>query len=92
MRVYLALPLVLLLSGCVGITAQPVTAKFPDAPQVLVQECDALKVATENMKLSEYTKVVVDNYMKYHQCAAKVKGWNEWYSQQKTIFEDATKH
>ena len=92
MRVYLILPLVTLLSGCAGIIAQPVTAKFPDAPEVLTQECEALKLATENMKLSEYTKVVVDNYMKYYTCASKVKGWNDWYSQQKTIFEDATKH
>jgi len=84
------LPLVLL-SGC-AIHAVPVTAKFPDAPQILLEKCAALKEATANMTLSEYTKTVVDNYMLYHECERKVVGWHEWYAEQKKIFEDATKH
>jgi len=86
----LCLLLPLLLTGCV--TAQPVTAKFPDAPNVLVSDCESLKEAAEGSTLSEFTKTVTDNYMTYHECAAKVRGWNEWYIQQKKIFEDATKH
>lgn len=81
----------LALSGC-AIHAVPVTAKFPDAPEVLRQECEKLKEATEGMSLTEFTKTVVENYMKYHECSIKVKGWNDWYVQQKQIFEDATKH
>ena len=86
----LCLLLPLLLTGCV--TAVPVTPKFPSAPDVLTTECSKLKEATEGSTLSEFTKTVTDNYMKYHECAAKIRGWNEWYIQQKKIFEDATKH
>lgn len=90
MKKLLALPLVLALSGC-AITAVPVTAKFPDAPDTLLQKCTALKEATEGMTLTEYTKTVVDNYMLYHECERKVVGWHEWYAEQKKIFETATK-
>ena len=77
------------LTGCVH--AEPVTAKFPDAPDTLMQDCAKLKEATEGMSLSQYTKTVVDNYMLYHECERKVKCWHEWYAEQKKIFEDATK-
>lgn len=80
-----------MLTGCIH-TAVPLTPKFPDAPDTLRAKCDKLKEATENMTLSEYTKTVVDNYMKYHECAVKVEGWNDWYNKQKKIFETATKH
>lgn len=90
MKKLLALPLVLVLSGC-AITAVPVTAKFPDAPDTLMEKCAVLKEATEGMTLSQYTKTVVDNYMLYHECERKVEGWHEWYTKQRDIFETATK-
>lgn len=89
MKRLVLLPVLLILSGC-ATHAVPLTPKFPDAPDTLKVECDKLKEATENMTLSEYTRTVVDNYMKYHECAVKVKGWNEWYVEQKKIFETAT--
>lgn len=89
MRILCILPVLVLLSGC--ITAVPVTSEFPEAPDVLRQECEKLKEATEGMSLSEFTKTVVENYIKYHECSSKVKGWNEWYTEQKKIFEEATK-
>jgi len=84
------LPLVLL-SGCCTIHATPVTAKFPDAPDTLMEKCAVLKEATEGMTLSQYTKTVVENYMLYHECERKVEGWYEWYTKQREIFETATK-
>jgi hypothetical protein len=83
------IPLILL-AGCTTIRAVPVTAKFPDAPETLMQQCAKLKEATEGMTLTEYTKTVVDNYMLYHECERKVQGWHEWYAAQKKIFEEAT--
>lgn len=80
----------LVLSGC-SITAVPVTPKFPEAPATLQERCAQLKEATEGMTLTEFTKVVVENYILYHECERKVEGWNEWYQKQKKIFEDATK-
>lgn len=79
-----------LLAGC-SITAVPVTAKFPEAPDTLQEKCADLKEATEGMSLTEFTKTVVENYVLYHECKIKVDGWNEWYNKQKKIFEDATK-
>lgn len=89
MKKLVILPL-FLLTAC-GITAVPVAPKFPEAPATLQEKCAQLKEATEGMTLSEFTKVVVENYILYHECERKVEGWNEWYQKQKKIFEDATK-
>jgi hypothetical protein len=83
------LPLVLL-SGC-AVTAVPVTPSFPEAPATLLQKCEALKEVAEDASLSDFTKVVVENYILYHECSRKVEGWHEWYTKQKAIFEEATK-
>ena len=89
MKKLLVLPL-LLLAGC-SITAVPVAPKFPEAPATLQEKCADLKQATEGMSLTEFTKVVIENYGLYHECKIKVEGWNEWYIKQKAIFEEATK-
>jgi hypothetical protein len=83
------LPLVLL-SGC-SITAVPVTPKFPEAPSTLLEKCAALKEVAEDASLTDFTKIVVENYVLYHECKIKVEGWNDWYTKQKAIFEEATK-
>jgi hypothetical protein len=73
------------LSGCS--TVVPVVAKFPEAPKELLTLCPKLKVADEKPELSELTKTIVTNYSEYHLCANRVEGWNEWYTQQKKLFE-----
>ena len=83
------LPLVLL-SGC-AITAVPVAPTFPEAPATLQEKCAALKEVAEDASLTDFTKIVVENYILYHECSRKVEGWNEWYAKQKKIFEDASK-
>jgi hypothetical protein len=83
------LPLVLL-SGC-AITAVPVAPSFPDAPATLQEKCAALKEVAEDASLTDFTKIVVENYILYHECSRKVDGWQEWYTKQKAIFEEATK-
>jgi len=89
MRSVLLLAVSLFLVSCK--TVVPVTPSFPNAPSVLRQQCEALKEATEGMSLTEFTRVVVENYLKYHECATKVEGWNEWYNEQKRIFDEAAK-
>ena len=89
MKKLIVLPF-LLLAGC-SITAVPVAPKFPEAPATLQEKCAELKEATEGMTLTEFTKVVVENYVLYHECKVKVEGWNDWYNKQKAIFEAATK-
>lgn len=75
----------LLLVGCSTVT--PVESKFPAAVPELMERCPDLKQTPQTDKLSVVVDVVVDNYATYHECQAKVDGWNEWYKKQKEIFE-----
>ena len=89
MKKLLILPL-FLLSGC-AVHVEPVTAKFPEAPATLQEKCAALKEVAADASLTDFTKIVVENYILYHECSRKVEGWHEWYARQKAIFEEATK-
>lgn len=81
----LMLAVLVALSGC---TTVPVTAKFPEAPSVLVEKCPELKQLAQDAKLSDVAKTVVENYTQYQQCSNKSEAWVEWYNTQKKIFED----
>lgn len=82
--------LVILLAGCT--TAVPVKQKWPDAPAELLERCQALQKADPNKPaITDLLKTVVENYGLYYQCSLKVEGWNEWYLEQKRIFEKANK-
>jgi hypothetical protein len=39
------------------------------------------------VKASELLEAVVDNYGTCHETAEKLRGWQEWYSTQKKIFD-----
>ena len=79
-----------LLAGCT--TTVPVTAKFPEAPEILLVECDQLdKIGKDKVYFSEFLKTVVGNYNKYHICSAQNAAWKEWYKQQKEIFDNISK-
>ena len=80
--------LALLLAGCS--TTVPVTARFPNAAPELMKKCDALKkVEGDKVAITELLKVVVYNYRLYYECYTKVDGWQEWYNEQKKIYESA---
>jgi len=69
-------------------TVVPVKTKFPEAPQVLKDKCESLrKIEGDKVAITEMLKVVVQNYGMYYECAAKVDGWNDWYLEQKRIYE-----
>ena len=83
---YIILSLAVFLSACS--TPVPVKQKFPDVPKALVERCDSLKkIEGDRVAITEMLKVVVQNYGMYYECAAKVDGWNEWYLEQKRIYE-----
>jgi alpha-L-arabinofuranosidase len=83
----LIIAIALLLAGCS--TTVPVVAKFPDAPNELKQTCpDLNKVDIEDHKLSSVLKTVTKNYEQYKECKIKVDSWNEWYAEQKKLFEN----
>ena len=77
-----------LLTGCS--TVVPVTAKFPSAPETLLESCPKELKAIEGDKVNiiDLTKSIVDNYETYHLCADKSDAWIEWYTIQKKIFEE----
>jgi hypothetical protein len=84
---YIILSLVVFLSACS--TPVPVKQKFPEAPKALVERCESLKkIEGDKVAITEMLKVVVQNYGMYYECAAKVDGWNEWYLEQKRIYEN----
>lgn len=78
------IPLTLALGGCA--TAVPVTQRFPEAPKLLLEQCQQLKMAPADVQLSELTKIVVENYMQYHICSGNNNAWIEWYNTQQRIF------
>jgi uncharacterized lipoprotein YmbA len=85
---YIILGLALVLAACS--TPVPVSQKFPDVPKALVERCESLKkVEGDKVAITEMLKVVVQNYGMYYECAAKVDGWNDWYLEQKRIYESA---
>lgn len=82
---YIALSVALVLSGCA--TVVPVEKDFPVAPQVLLERCpDLLKVDDGKNTLRELLKVVIQNYATYYQCAEKTHNWQDWYQEQKKIY------
>lgn len=80
----------LLLAGCS--TTVPVTQKFPNATPELMKKCEDLrKIEGDKVAITEMMKVVVHNYSLYWECSAKVDGWQEWYTEQKKIYDDIAK-
>jgi hypothetical protein len=83
----LIVSLLIVLAGCS--TTVPVARKFPEAPEVLKQKCESLKlIEGDKVAITEMLKVIVHNYSLYHECSTKVEGWNEWYETQKKIFNE----
>ena len=76
----------LLLTGCS--TTVPVSRKFPTAPDVLMEKCVQLELLQPDAKLSDVAKNVTHNYSLYHECAIKNEFWQEWYAEQKKIFDE----
>lgn len=75
----------LLLAGCNHMPAKP---DWPKAPNV--ESCpEQLKDAPVTEKLSVLMETVTANYGTYHECKARVEAWQQWYKDQKKIYEEA---
>ena len=84
---YLIICLTMFLVGCA--TTVPVVAKFPSAPEVLMEKCPTLKtIEGEKISIVDYTKTVIENYTLHYECVEKNNAWVEWYNKQKAIFEE----
>jgi hypothetical protein len=83
----LAIASILLITGCT--TTVPVTARFPDAPTLILEKCPQLKtIEGGTVSIVDFTKTVTLNYTTYYECAIKNDAWIEWYQIQKKIFEE----
>ena len=77
----------LVLAGCS--TTVPVKRNFPSVPEALLKECGTLNAINKpEVKLSELMDTVAKNYGKYHECAAINEAWQEWYTEQKKVFDE----
>ena len=80
--------IILLLAGCTT-TVVPVKQKFPNATPELMKKCESLKkIEGDKVAITDMLKVIVHNYSLYHECSTKVDGWQDWYNEQKKIFDN----
>lgn len=84
----LAILSLLLLTACTTV-AVPVVPTFPEAPATLQQECETLNHLAAKAKLSDVMITITENYVKYAKCKRQNQAWNEWYTEQKQIFDTA---
>ena len=84
---YAVIVLALMLTGCT--TVVPVKQQFPVAPAILLERCpDLLQIDDGKNSLRDMLKTVIQNYALYYQCAEKTHGWQQWYTDQKKIYEE----
>jgi len=82
---YATVMLLLFLSAC---TSVPVLPQFPAAPDLLMQHCADLKTISQHeVSIVDFVKTVAENYTSYHECSAKNTAWQEWYTQQKKLWD-----
>ena len=86
---YLIILSTVLLASCS--TPVPLTPKFPEAPDTLLEGCPKQleKIEGDAVTIVDFTKSVVKNYSTYHECAAKYDGWIEWYQIQKKLWNES---
>jgi heterodisulfide reductase subunit B len=54
---------------------------------VVAQSSGGTDEGTSNVKISELLRTVTENYATYYQTREQVIGWQQWYNEQKKIFE-----
>jgi hypothetical protein len=80
---------IILLLGITGCsTAVPVTVKFPEVPNILLEPAPLLTpLAVDKHDLSDLLENVNENYGTYYEIREKLNNWQEWYKTQKTIYD-----
>ena len=71
----------------------PIVPKFPEAVPELMKKCEELRKVdvTDKVAITDLLKIVVLNYTLYYECSTKVDGWQDWYNEQKKIYENIKK-
>jgi hypothetical protein len=69
-------------------TTVPVSRKFPEAPEVLLQPAPELKtIPLETTELSVLLDNANENYYSFRALKEKYQAWQEWYRTQKDNFD-----
>lgn len=77
------------LTLCLTACTLPVQREFPSVPQTFMQKPIPLKEVPDNSSFSTMLDVMLDNYSSYYVISERLNAWQEWYKQQKSIFENA---
>lgn len=72
----------MVLSGCMSV---PISQKFPNNIDVLMETPPQLQEVPPGASATEVFNTVIVNYGTYYEIANKLKGWQEWYLEQKKI-------
>jgi hypothetical protein len=75
--------------GLVGCVTVPVAQNFPKASDTLMLPPPALKEIPAGSSASQVFDVVIENYGTYNETANQLRGWQQWYVDQKKIFESS---
>lgn len=73
------------LSGC----TLPVKQEFPKVPNTFMEKPVQLESVPDNSSFSNMLDVMLNNYSSYYVLSERLIAWQEWYKQQKDIFEKA---
>lgn len=84
MKRYLVFLPCVFLFGCVSV---PVQRNFPNVPAQLQVTPTDLKEVPAGATASSTIDVVIENYGTYYEVTEQLKGWQQWYIDQKKIFE-----
>jgi hypothetical protein len=79
--------LFLMLQGCS--TTVPLTMSFPEVPPSLMESAPTLKTLSQTKpELSDILENASENYGSYYELRERYLAWQDWYKQQKKIYED----
>jgi hypothetical protein len=86
MRLFFIAISIATLSACS--TVVPIKQDWPAVPaELLIPPVKLKTIDKPNAKASDLLSTVNENYGLYHELAAKLIGWQQWYQQQKQIQE-----
>jgi hypothetical protein len=74
------------LTGCVTV---PVEQNFPKASDTLMTPPPTLIEIPAGSSASAVFDTVIENYGTYNEVATQLRGWQQWYVDQKKIFNGA---
>lgn len=75
------------LTVLIGCQTVPVTQNFPRATDTLMTPPPELKEIPTGSTASTIFETVIENYGTYNEVATQLRGWQQWYQEQKKIFD-----